>query len=131
LNDLLSKIERDAENGDLNKWDLHLNRIYSNIIFKNKAEVVKDKQGKIIEINFCKDDMEEFSFFNNKIENLKSQMNQISDADNFDDKKKLKLRNELWSIINKKDTWIKKKMSDKGLYLQQIEHDPSRAIFGG
>jgi len=136
LNDLLNKVERDADNGDFLKWDLHLNRIYSNIIFKNPMEIAKDKNGKIVDIVLGREDVEEFSLFNTKIENKKSEIikQKIITTDNpsLEENKKInKLNNELWAIIYMKEIWLRKKMTDLHLYLRQVEHDPGKAIYGG
>lgn len=132
LNDILSKIERDTESGDLNKWDLHLNRIYANIIYKNPMEVVKDKNGND-SIIFSKEDIDEVSIINSQIESKKKEISLIAKfSDSLEDQQKLSsLKNEFYNLLFKKDILMRKKMFRLNLYLQQVEHDPSRAIYGG
>jgi len=136
LNDLLGRIERDVEAGDLDKWNLHLDRVFANILHKDPEEVVRDdKTGKIIDIKFSKDDIEIFVRLNEKIEKMKSEIYIIIHNEHNEDKFKreelMKFRKNYYNLLFKKDIWVRKKMSQKKLYLTQIEHNPMRAIYGG
>jgi hypothetical protein len=129
LNRILEKIENDVENGDLTRWNLHLDRVFVNIVFKNPEEKVKDEKGKIIDVKLSKDDTEVFRIFNKKIEELKKGINQAHQNEERTDE--IKKKNELYTIILKKDIWVRKKMGQLKLYLREGESDPRKAIYGG
>ena len=40
-------------------------------------------------------------------------------------------KTDYYRALMMKDIWLRKFMQSKGLYLKVIEHDPSRALFGG
>jgi len=133
LNLLMGKIENDLESGNLEKWNLHIDRIYANILYKNEGEYVRDAKGNIQDINFSREDTEVFSKFAEKIEDIKKKIRkrmthaqEIGEPAPFYDLKK-----ELYTTIFKKDIWIRKKMFQLKLYLRESESDPRKAIYGG
>jgi hypothetical protein len=40
-------------------------------------------------------------------------------------------KEEHYEVLLKKDTWLRKLMMEKGLYLKEMEFDPERAMWGG
>ena len=129
LNRLMEKIENDVEAGDIGKWNLHIDRLYVNIIYKDPGEYIYDEDGRVLDINFSKEDTEMFSRFTRKIEILK---NRIALMRTSEDVRKIhQAKIELYNAILKKDIWIRKKMFELKLYLKEVEHDPRKAIYGG
>lgn len=135
LNLLLGKIENAVEAGSLDKWNLFLDRIYANILFKNPAEIIKDEKGRILDITFSPEDTKIFFKFNEQIQKLKNDINKIISNPTLTKEYKReqihKYKENLYNLLFKKDVWIRKKMFELKLYLQQVEHDPRKAIYGG
>lgn len=139
LNLLLGKIEKDVEVGNLDMWNLRIDRIFANISHKNPAEVIYDKDpvifpdAKPIDISFSAEDIGVFKMFAEKIEKIKEARKKALkyQDDEYRAAQMAKIKKAFYNIIFKKDIWIRKKMADRKLYLQQIEHDPSKAIYGG
>jgi len=135
LNKLMEKIENDIENGNLEKWSFHIDRIFVNIIYKIDAEIIyeDEEQKKIADIKLAPEDIEVFSKLNQKIANIKNKISlNLMGSRELEDKLELKrLKEELYGMIFKKDIWIRKKMFKLNLYLKQLESDPRRAIYGG
>lgn len=133
LNLLMAKIEHDVESGNLESWNLHIDRIYANILFKNDYEIIKDSKGKVLDIKLNKEDIEIFSRFAERIEEIKNKVLNLNFYENDYEKHKEyhRLKKELYNLIFKKDIWIRKKMSQVKLYLKEVEHDPRKAIYGG
>jgi hypothetical protein len=131
LNLIMGKIENDLETGNLNKWNLHIDRIYANIMFKDQGEMVYDEKGNITDINFSKEDVEMFQRFAEKIKIIKNkiriEMSQEEPRANLIHQ----FKDELYSILFKKDMWIRKRMFTLKLYLRETESDPRKAIYGG
>jgi len=131
LNLIMGKIENDLETGNLEKWNLHIDRIYVNIMFKDQGEYIYDKQGKIIDITFSKEDVEMFQKFAEKIKIIKTKIG----TELWQEEPRINLINqykdELYSILFKKDMWIRKRMFILKLYLRETESDPRKAIYGG
>jgi len=130
LNKIMEKVERDIENGDMNRWNLHLDRIFANITFKNEEELVKDENGKITDVKLSKNDTDVFALFHQKIENQKRK---IVEAKLLEENKVMITRelNKLYSILLMKDIWIRKLMFKLKLYLREGESDPRKAIYSG
>lgn len=133
LNGILAKLEQDVESGDLEKWNLHLDRIYSNISYKKPEEKIYDDKGNVVDIKFDSEDVEIITMFNTQIAKKKKEI-ALANIELEDNEKKIKikqLRDKLYQILFKKDVWIRKKMFVMNLYLKEVEHDPRKAIYGG
>jgi len=131
LNLIMGKIENDLERGDLEKWNLHIDRIYANIMYKDQGEYIYDEHGKIINIKFSKEDIEMFQLFAEKIKKIKLKIKTLMAQE---EPNKLLIHNakdELYGVLFKKDMWIRKKMFSLKLYLREVESDPRKAIYGG
>ena len=126
LNGILGKIEDDIERGNLDSWNLHMDRIYVNILHKNPEEILRDDAGKIIGVKFSKEDMEVFDKINQTIRTLRKN---VAYAKTHSEK--IQNKNLLYDYLNKKDIWIRKKMFKMNLYLKDTERDPRKAIYGG
>jgi hypothetical protein len=132
LNGILEKIETDVENGNMDRWNLHLDRVYANIIYKNKEEIIQDQNGKIVDFQLTKIDTDVFSKVNEIISKLKKDIHILQRSEDEDDKILIgEKKRQLYNVIFKKDVWVRKKMFQLGLYLQKVEHDPSKALYGG
>ena len=128
LNDIMRKVELATENGDLDKWNLLIDRIYANILYKNPMDVLKDKKDEPTSITFSPDDIKEFSHFNKLIAMLRKQMREAKENENINQLKPL--HDKLYSTIFKKDIWIRKKMFKLNLYLREVDNNPMKAIYG-
>jgi hypothetical protein len=132
LNRLMDKIEMDIENGDLNKWNVHIDRIFANILYKNPAEILLDEKGKVLDIQFSQEDIQVFTRLNKLIEEIKKKKTELGNLEDDIRKRKIKeLNDEHYAILWKKDVWLRKRMYKLDLYLKQADHDPRRAIYGG
>ena len=131
LNLIMGKIENDLETGNLEKWNLHIDRIYANIMFKDQGEYVKDAKGNIIDITFSKEDVEMFQRFAEKIKIIKSKIRIELSQEEPRANVVHQFKDEWYSLLFKKDMWIRKRMFALKLYLRETESDPRKAIYGG
>lgn len=129
LNGILNKIEYANDNGNLGAWNNLMDRVYINIVFKNPEEIIKDEDGKVTDIKFSKDDIEVFSKINERITEIKKNIESYKRAEEIE-KFNIEM-NKLYNQLIKKDIWLRKKLFQFNLYLRQVEHDPRRAIYGG
>lgn len=127
LNLLLGKIETDHENGDIERWNKHIDRIYVNIIYKNDFEIIKDEKGKVIDCKLKKEDVELFAIMNKNLGELKTKEHKALLDQNYSNLRKIK--NDIYALILKKDIWIRKKLFELKLYLRESESDPRKAIY--
>lgn len=154
LNDLWNGADRAALVGDLDKWNHILNAIFRNLCYRGVMEIVykEDENSdakfitpviknnprikkkihpsasiKTIELN--NEDSLVFNKFRELIRTIKTKIYKaIKDKRRND----YNLNQEDYSdILAKKDIWLRKFMQDRGLYLKEVEFDPSQAMWGG
>lgn len=132
LNDLFGKVEKFAPSGRYDDWNFTLDRIWCNLLYRNDIEVEEDGEGKIISVELSEQDTRIKFFLDKKIMIAKSNVNRVSDGDSktFNGKKLAEAKLEYYNSLMLKDIWLRKFMSQLGLYLKEVEHDPSKAIYG-
>jgi len=134
LNDLWKEVEGHAPKGDYDLWNFKLDRIWCNLLYRNEVEIVRDtKTKKILQIKLCEADFEQKEFLDNQISQYKLDMKKLIDAEGkITDKLKYnRAKRSHYNSLMLKDVWLRKFMSELDLYLQEIEFDPSKAIYGG
>lgn len=129
LNDLWRQIESYAPKGEYDKWNFKLDRIWCNLLYREHIEVEKGEDEKIINIKLSIDDKEEKEFLDDEITAARHEMNKMKKQE--DNNKFLKAKRKYYNSLMLKDVWLRKFMMGLGLYLKEIEYDPSKAIYGG
>jgi hypothetical protein len=134
LNALWNKADYAALEGDLERWNFVLDRIYSNLLYRNNMQVefLKDEDGRpkqITSIALMKEDSMIYEKFRVSIRAIKQKrLNSIK-------RKNRNLYNscseELYQILMLKDIWLRKFMQERNLYLKEIEFNPANAMWGG
>jgi uncharacterized protein YacL (UPF0231 family) len=136
LNGLFSEVEILAPEGNYDKWNFKLDRIWSNLIYREDIEIVKDKQGNILDLKFSEEDIKVKQWFDKEINQIKKEISQAKKIDPEEavatrNKKYRTAKNKLYDIIMKKEIWLRKFMYQLGLYLKESKHNPSGAMWGG
>lgn len=135
LNGLFSEVEDYAPSGNYDGWNFKLDRIWSNLVYRNPMEVEKDKEtGKITDIKFDEDDIDEKEFLDSKILEAKSEMTKarkgVPPEEDYKNKKEyISAKKKLYKALLKKEIWLRKFMYELGLYLKEVEHNPAGAMF--
>ena len=134
LNYLWNQADQAALTGDLEKWNFILDTIYRNLLYRNKMEIefIVDAKGKpqqIKTVGLMKEDLLIFDHYKKIIRNVKQKRLEARK------KRDIYLFNwseeKLYEVLGHKDVWLRKFMQENGLYLKEIEFDPSRAMWGG
>lgn len=134
LNDLWKEVEGHAPKGDYEMWNFKLDRIWCNLLYRNVVDIERDKKtGKILAITLNQEDIEEKEFLDNQISKWKKEMKHLTDVEgNIISKIKFnQAKRNYYNALMLKDVWLRKFMNKLDLYLQEIEFDPSKAIYGG
>ena len=134
LNALWNKADYAALEGDFDKWNFVLDAIYRNLLYRHNMDVKyeiddKGKPVSIISIDLLKEDKLIFNWFKHKIRQLKvNRMRAIR-------YKKKALYHQslegLYTVLGQKDSWLRKFMQERGLYLREVEFNPANAMWGG
>lgn len=135
LNNLFNQVEDLAPSGDYDKWNFKLDRIWSNLVYKEDFKIDRDSNDKILNIEFDEEAFEIKEYFDSMIAKTKKEMRdakkQTIEKDKLPSNKEyIKAKNNLYKIITMKDVWLRKYMQELKLYLTEVEYNPSGAMFG-
>lgn len=134
LNALWNQADRAALEGEMEKWNFVLDRIYCNLLYRNNLELEfqVDTDGKpkeITKVGLLKEDALIYDRFRIWIKNIK---NKRMDCIKKRDKLGYHVESEnLYRALMMKDIWLRKFMQERSLYLKEVEFNPSNAMWGG
>ena len=134
LNDLWKEVEGHAPKGEYDFWNFKLDRIWCNLLYRGEVEVERDKKTKVItSMKLSADDLEEKEFLDQQISKWKNEAKRLIDGEGKVTNKKIynQANRKQYNALMVKDIWLRKFMNKLDLYLQEIEFDPSKAIYGG
>ena len=125
LNGLWSKVDYPAEKGDYDAWNNILDRIFSNLDYKDVYKATKNKDGNITGIEMDDEDFLIYHFLSRQI--FLARMNHKREKN---PKKKAMFRKLWFQHLFKKDRWLRKYMQRRKLYLKEVEYSPGSSLFG-
>jgi len=130
LNTLWRSADLAALRGELEEYNDILNRIFVNLLYKSPMEVEYDSnRTDIKKVDWSEEDSKVFEKFKEMVRAVRAK-----EADAIRRKDRIAyniIKEEHYEILLKKDTWLRKFMMEKGLYLREIEFDPEKAMWGG
>ena len=129
LNALWEKADIRALSGNYNGWELVLDRIFANLLYRNEIETIEDKDGKLIDIRIMEDDIKEWEIMKRNIRDAK--INKTKALRKGQLSLSTQSNENYYKSILFYDFWLRKFMQKHQLYLKEIEHNPSKALFGG
>jgi hypothetical protein len=137
LNGLFAEVEELAPLGRYDDWNFKLDRIWSNLCYRNNLDIKRTPDKKIIEIKLCSDDVDVKEYFDKQIKIVKSKMNAVRKKSpdgktipkNLNKEYKI-AKNELYNWLMLKEIWLRKHMRELKLYLKEIKSNPSGAMWG-
>jgi hypothetical protein len=136
LNGLFSEVEVLAPAGKYDDWNFKLDRIWSNLCYREDLDIKRDSNNKIISIEFQQADIEKKQYFDNQIKSARFKMNQarrkVPESKSYKSNPEYKIaKNHLYDCLLMKEIWLRKMMRELKLYLKEIKHNPSGAMWGG
>jgi len=134
LNALWNKADYAALEGDMEKWNFVLDIIYRNLLYRNNLDIEfkNDEEGKpmsIISVGLIKEDKIIHEWFRKRIREIK--VNRLIAVKKRDKIEYYKSLEDLYTLMGLKDSWLRKFMQEKGLYLKEVEFNPGNAMWGG
>ncbi|MFA5395244.1 MAG: hypothetical protein WC346_04420 [Methanogenium sp.] len=113
-----------------NEWDVLLDRIYANLLYREDMEVIEttdnitgEKEIKSIELS--SKDKKIYIFLSKKISEAKFKFNHATSP-----MQKSITRSNWYHALQKKDIWLRKLMYKHNLYLKEQAKTPGSALFG-
>ena len=130
LNDLLNDLERLSVQGKYDDWNFKLDRIYSNLLYRNELDI-KLEDGIIEDIKLCEDDTKIKNYFDLKIKQIKRKMRLLTKNEEVINKAEYnRLKNELYNTILLKEIWLRKFMNELKLYIKELKKNPAGSMWG-
>lgn len=126
LNLLWQKADIPAANGNYDRWNFILDRIFCNLMYKNDFNVTHDSKGKVIDVELNEEDEEVYQHLNKKVTEAIMQKNLVRSF-----KERHVADRKLYEALMLKDIGLRKFMFKLKLYLKQTDSNPSRAMWGG
>jgi len=127
LNYLWAKADGEALAGKINEWELILDTIFRNLLYREAA--VLEIDGEKIIIKFTDESIKAQRKLKEKITNSKSKRFQAIRQGNRTDFLKTQV-NHYQAVVNY-DIWLRKFMHNElRLYMKEVESTPGRSLFG-
>lgn len=136
LNDLFREIEYLATSGKYDEWNYKLDRIFSNLCYRNPFDIKRDSSGNILSIEFDEEAYKIKIFLDNQILKHKKEMTTAKNKMPLGQEDKrinidfIQAKKKLYKAVFMKEIWLRKYMMELGLYLKEVEHNPAGAMWG-
>jgi len=128
LNILWAKVDNHSEAGDYDGWNVLLDRIYCNLLYREDIIIEEDKDKNILSVVLCQDDERIYKFLTTNIFKAKATYFKTPFANI---QKKTIMKSRWYRAVMLKDIWMRKYMQKLKLYLKEVEHTPGSSLFGG
>lgn len=126
LNILWTKTDYAVLKANYQEWDVLLDRIYSNLLYRNDMDIVKDEiTGEIKSVELSFNDKKVYIFLSKKISNAKASFLLEPNL-----QKKSQARSNWYHALQKKEIWLRKLMYKHNLYLKEQRKSPGSSLFG-
>jgi hypothetical protein len=130
LNNLWRGADACALRGDLDEYNDILNRIFVNLLYKAPMEVeYNDDKSEIMTVDWNENDSKVYDKFKEMIREVKQK--EMESIKKKNRQAYNQAREDHYEILLKKDSWLRKFMMERGLYLREVEFDPEKAMWGG
>uniref|UniRef100_A0A7C5YUP7 Uncharacterized protein n=1 Tax=candidate division CPR3 bacterium TaxID=2268181 RepID=A0A7C5YUP7_UNCC3 len=132
LNTLWRSADLAALRGELEEYNDILNRIFVNLLYKTPMDIEFEnnlEKKEIKSVDWNDDDAKIFNKFKEMVREVKKKETEAIKKRNRSAYNSAK--EEHYEILLKKDTWLRKFMMEKGLYLKEVEFNPETAMWGG
>ena len=135
LNGLFAEVEELAPSGKYDEWNIKLDRIWSNLVYRNALEWEKDDTGKITSVKLSDDDFARKDFLDKEVLLAKSLISKarkkiLPEEGNRVNPEYIQAKKKLYRTLMLKEIWLRKYMHELGLYLKEISHNPAGSMFG-
>lgn len=127
LNGLWDMVDRKAQSGRFDDWEVALDRIYSNLLYRNPVEEIKDDDGNVIDVKLADKDVKVRRVLKSKISKCK--LDQVEAIKKRDALALKKAKQEHYNSLLIYEVWLRKFMQEHKLYLKEHESNPSKAMW--
>ena len=129
LNVLFNKADRSALAGDFDEWDNILDRIFCNLCYRQPMEISINENNQVTKLALNEEDEIVHKEFLKRIRAVKRM--RMTAVMKKDRKALEEAKQAQYNLLMMKDIWLRKTMSNLGLYLKEMDFNPATAMFGG
>jgi len=129
LNILWAKIDNHAEAADYDGWNILLDRVYCNLLYREEMTIKEDPvTKKIVDVKLTDEDEKIYRYLTTNIFKAKAEYFKVSVKNPKD---KTIMHSRWYRAVMLKDIFLRKYMQKLKLYLKEVEHSPGSSLFGG
>jgi len=129
LNILWAKVDNHAEAGDYDGWNILLDRIYCNLLYREDMIIDADvKTKKVTNVTLSDEDERIYRFLTTEIFKAKAAYYRSPMSK---PREKTIMKSRWYRAVMLKDIWTRKFMQKLKLYLKEVEQSPGSSLFGG
>ena len=132
LNTLWAKVDNHAEAADYDGWNVLLDRIYCNLLYREDMKVEEDPTTKKIKnVSLSDEDEKVYKYLTTNIFRTKADYFKTPLKNGLNITNKTIMKSRWYRAVMLKDIWLRKYMQKLKLYLKEVEHTPGSSLFGG
>jgi len=124
LNNLWAQTDYAVMSANYDKWDIVLDRLYCNLLYKEDIIVEEGDKKEILQVELSQKDIKVYNFLSKRIHLAKINWKKALPSN------KAKARSQWYHAIQKKDIWLRKVMQILKLYLKENKKTPGSVLFG-
>jgi DNA-directed RNA polymerase subunit L len=129
LNDLWAQADRRANVGRIDDWEITVDTIYRNLLYRNKISIVKESDG-TMDVKLCDEDCAIWNILKNNIAEIKKKIIVANSRKEVSHLRTLRLQH--YNAVQLYDIWVKKFMhQETRLYIREGELTPSGSVMFG
>jgi len=129
LNYLWARVDREALSGNFDKWELVLDRIFSNLLYREDVEIKKNGRGEVDKVELTEKDVAVWRSLKRNIREAKRKVFLALRKRNVPEL--MNAKGEHYQALMLYDVWLRKFMQELRLYMKESERNPSTSLFGG
>lgn len=126
LNKLWFEVDDAASIGDFSRWNIKLDCIFRNLLYKEYLIMEEDENGKVIGCKLSKQDENLYNYLNKAVRVASKKYSMAKSKEDH-----YKAKEELYNALQIKDIGLRKFMFQLKLYLKQGDRNPANAMWGG
>lgn len=129
LNFLWAKVDRERLSGHYDTWELTLDTVFSNLLYREEPEVIQTENGEVEVVTIQDESYKIWERLKKDIAIAKQ--NKVKALLARDIGKLNLAKRAHYDALNRYDIWVRKFMHTLKLYMKESERNPSLALFGG
>jgi len=126
LNKLWFEVDDAAASGNYSTWNIKLDCIFRNLLYKEQLDIQFGKSGEVIKVQLNEFDQNLYNWLNKEVKLASKEFKIIKSKTHYEQAKE-----NLYNALQLKDIGLRKYMFQLKLYLKTGDRNPANAMWGG